>query len=219
MTWPSTYTHDPERGERIDQYALPVEPFVRFQPDFQRSGMRHYRSTLQAGQTSDNIHIVEQWGQNIVPYEQWRFPYRPYGVPYDQWGPQAPYGIINSQIGIQPPYYPGYPGGGNARPGYPGHGYPGPHPPGGGSRPDGYGPQQPRPNYPDPGYPGGQPYPGHHGYPNYPHPGNRGYPGYGGGGYPGQPSDYSRGFPLTPQYNGEPWYDGNYPAAPPLRAR
>ncbi len=99
MTWSSTYTHDPYSGQRVDQYALPVEPAAPFREDFQRSGFRHTRSTLQAGQSADNLHIVEQWGRAIVPYEEWRFPYRPYSVPYDAWGPQAPYGIINGNFG------------------------------------------------------------------------------------------------------------------------
>ncbi len=95
MTWASTYTHEPTAGQRIDQYALPEQPMAPQRADFVRSGFRHYRSTLQAGQSADNIHIVEQWGRPVVPYAQWRFPYRPYSVPYDAWGPQAPYGIFN----------------------------------------------------------------------------------------------------------------------------
>jgi hypothetical protein len=116
MAWPSSYTHDPLHGQRVDQYAQPVDPIAPQRADFQRSGFRHYRSTLQAGQSADNLHIVEQWGRPIVPYEQWRFPYRPYGVPYDAWGPQAPYGIINGSFNGFPGYgaYPptaGYPPG------------------------------------------------------------------------------------------------------------
>lgn len=106
MTWASTYTHEPMHGQRIDQYAVPVQPVVPHDPSFQRSGYRHYRSTLQGGDSSDNMHVVEQWGAPVVPYEQWRFPFRPYGVPYDAWGPQAPYGIINGNFGAGI----GYPG-------------------------------------------------------------------------------------------------------------
>ena len=171
MTWASTYTHEPVRGQRVDQYALPVQPVAPYRSDFQRSGYRSYRSSLQVGQSADNFQVVEQWGRQVIPYEQWRFPYRPYAVPYGAWGPQAPYGILNGSIG-----YGGYPGAPyyNANPNGPGSGNPGA------------------------GNPGlGNPYAG----PYY-------HPGYG-----------SRGFPLQPRYNHQPWYDGNYPSAPPLDPR
>lgn len=184
MTWASTYTHDPVEGQRIDQHSLPVQPVVPYQADFQRSGYRNYRSTLQAGQSSDNIHVVEQWGKQVVPYEQWRFPYRPYAVPYDAWGPQAPYGLFNGSVG----YGPGYPTPYGPTPHGPPAGTPGSYPPGAGY----------------PGAPGNGPgrgYPPGYGHPGY------GYPGQGAG---------APGFPLTPEYRGQPWFDGNYPSAPPL---
>lgn len=176
MTWPSTYTHEPVQGQRVDQYAKPVQPTAPVRTDFQRSGYRSYRSTLQAGQSSDNLHIVEQWGRDVLPYEQWRFPYRPYAVPYDQWGPQAPYGIFNGANGRYPGYGPNYPRGFA----------PGTRPGVGAVAPGG-----PRARDMAPGVP----------------PASGAYP-YG---YPP-----SRGFPLTPQYRGQPWYDGNYPSAPPI---
>ncbi|MCA9129681.1 MAG: hypothetical protein KDB22_21495 [Planctomycetales bacterium] len=173
MTYPSTYTHDSVRGQRVDQYAQRVEPTVAQRADFQRSGYRNYRSTLQAGQSADNIHIVEQWGKAVLPYEQWRFPYRPYGVPYDQWGPQAPYGFLN---GLLPN----------------GIGY--------GAAPWPTNPMQPAyPNTNNGGDPSRAP-----GYWNRPAYGNY---------YPGQ---QPYGFPLSPQYQGQPWFDGTYPTAPPL---
>lgn len=178
MTWASTYTHDPVSGQRVDQYAQPAEAYGPSRNAVQRSGYRHYRSTLQAGLSSDNLHIVEEWGKQVIPYEHWRFPYRPYGVPYDAWGPPTPYGIINGQIGFPPGFGP-YPGYGNV----PGGGAPVGVVPGGGMG----GPQT------LPGNPG------------------MGYPGV--GGWP------SRGFPLQPQYSNQPWFDGNYPAAPPLDTR
>ncbi len=113
MTWASTYTHD-AYGQRVDQYALPADPLAPYRADYQRSGFRNFRSTLQAGQSADNMHVVEQWGQAVMPYEAWRFPFRPYGVPYDAWGPQAPYGIFNGNVTRG-----GFPGGG-----FPGGGFP-----------------------------------------------------------------------------------------------
>ncbi len=152
MTWPSSYTHSPLTGQRVDQYAQAIQPEAPFREDFVRSGYRNFRSTLQAGQSADNLHIVEQWGQPVLPYEQWRFPFRPYAVPYDAWGPQAPYGIFNGSVG-----YGGYGPGGLAPNGYlgnaqPGGGYLGNSYPGGGQ--SGYGYPSPLPNgYPRPGGP------------------------------------------------------------------
>ncbi len=232
MTWPSTYTHDPVEGKRVDQYALPVEPRAQLRTDFQRSGMRHYRSSLQAGQSSDNIHIVEQWGRQVIPYEQWRFPYRPYGVPYGAWGPQAPYGIINSQFRgdfrgspfVGQPLPPGYgqvpqnpggdpggnPGMGQAAGGQQGAANAGGYHPGPGyrqpiQRVPAYGNNAVHPGYSYPGY----------GYPANSYPGGYVPPNQ----YPGGFVPPSNGFPLQPSYQGQPWFDGEYPEAPPLRAR
>jgi hypothetical protein len=123
-----------------------VGPYYYFtRPDFLKSGYRQYRSTIDLGNSSDNMHIVEQWGAPVVPYEQWRFPYRPYSVPYGAWGP--PYGGLgggnggypysggngaNIFGGFFPPYggfggYGGLGGPGVAAPGFggPGGGLPG----------------------------------------------------------------------------------------------
>ncbi len=87
ITAPSYYTHDPMTGERVDQYS-PIGPFYTYSsPDFMRSGYRHYRSSIEAGGSADNMHIVEEWGRPVRPYGEWRFPYRPYSVPYPAWGP------------------------------------------------------------------------------------------------------------------------------------
>ncbi len=197
MTWESSYTHSPQTGQRVDQYAQGEQPISPYRQDFSRSGYRHFRSTLQAGQSADNMHIVEQWGQPVVPYEQWRFPFRPYAVPYDAWGPQAPYGITNGsfQFGVGGGNWGGYAGGQPpSRPGN-GGGY-------GGGRYD-------APGHPGPGYPGQQPS-GPGGWGGYPS---------GGQGPSGYAPNGSRGFPLTPTYNNEPWYDGGYPTVPPLGER
>ena len=177
---PSTYTHD-IYGQRVDQYAQPVEPLAQRRADFQRSGYRNYRSTLQTGNSADNINIVEQWGAPVEPYEAWRFPFRPYGSPYQAWGPPTPYGMFNGNLGAG--LYPGQ------SPAMPHHGG---QQPGGG-------------HYPGGNYPGGQ------------HPGGN----YPGGNYPGGPNsggfaNPSNGFPLTAPYENQPWFDGTYPAAPPL---
>src|SRR6476620_8838778 len=99
-TSPSYYTHDWSNGQRVAQYA-PIGPYYYFtRPDYLKSGYRQYRSTVDLGNSSDNMHIVEQWGAQVVPYEQWRFPYRPYSAPYGAWGP--PYGGLGGGTGGYP---------------------------------------------------------------------------------------------------------------------
>jgi hypothetical protein len=121
ITAPSTYTHDPTTAERVAQYT-PIGPYYYFpRPDYLKSGYRHLRSTIDLGNSSDNLHIVEEWGRPVRPYDEWRFPYRPYSVPYDAWGP--PFGGLGGGNGSYPysgggfgggfgPFFPGFPGGG-----------------------------------------------------------------------------------------------------------
>ncbi len=99
---PSYYTHDPMSGQRVSQYT-PVGPFYSYaRPDFVRSGFRHTRSSIQAGNSADHMHIVEEWGRPVRPYGEWRFPFRPYSVPYGLWGP--PFAGLGMQgFGVWPP--------------------------------------------------------------------------------------------------------------------
>jgi hypothetical protein len=106
---PSTYSHSPVTGQRTNQYAQSGPVFVYGTESYRQSGYQHYRSSIQAGGSSDNLHIVERWGEDVRPYGEWRFPYRPYSAPYSQWG--QPYGGLNVT-----PFGPGY-GNGNG-PGY-----------------------------------------------------------------------------------------------------
>ena len=56
-------------------------------PNRTESGMRHVRSSIQAGNSAIQTHVVERWGSQAVrPYGEWRFPYRPYSTPYPNWG-------------------------------------------------------------------------------------------------------------------------------------
>jgi len=87
ITAPSYYTHDPQSGERVRQYT-PIGPFyVLARPDYRKSGYRHTRSSIQAGNSADHLHIVEEWGNAVRPYGEWRYPFRPNSVPYHLWGP------------------------------------------------------------------------------------------------------------------------------------
>jgi hypothetical protein len=92
LTFPGRYSHDAS-GQRVVQYAEKVEPVAPHAADFQESGFRHFRSSIQVGQSADNYYRVQSWGPPVRPYGEWQFPYRPYSVPYDQWGPQpGPFG-------------------------------------------------------------------------------------------------------------------------------
>lgn len=92
-TMASTYTHD-QHGQRVDQYAMAVEPQSNERADFVKSGFRSSRSSLQVGFSADHYHTTEQWGQPVRPYGEWRYPNRPFSVPYGQWGPQLPQVVV-----------------------------------------------------------------------------------------------------------------------------
>jgi hypothetical protein len=126
---PSTYTHDPQTGERISQFA-PVPPvYLRpGRPDYVQSGYRHRQSVIRDPLGSaDRLHITEQWGRPVRPYGEWRFPYRPYSVPYPLWGPPN----VNYQLSNPYGWGGGPWGGSGPRPG------PVPPPIGGGTTPPG----------------------------------------------------------------------------------
>jgi len=125
---PSTYTHDPASGRRVTQYAVAAAAYIEPLPGYQKSGYRHFESTIRGRFSQDRMHIVEEWGRPVRPYGEWRHPYRPYSVPYQQWGP--PYAGMytwNGPFYGRPPHghYPGH------GPGAPGPGAPGGHPGGG----------------------------------------------------------------------------------------
>lgn len=98
ITAPSYFTHDPVTGLRTHQYSSPPPAIVPQAIDFQSSGFTHLRSSIQVGQSADHYHRVEKWGPPVQPYGEWRFPYRPYSVPYDQWG--APWAGFNIGGGL-----------------------------------------------------------------------------------------------------------------------
>jgi hypothetical protein len=98
LTLPGQYTHDAMSGQRVAQYA-PVElPTAEVSPPLRTSGYTHYRSSLAYGQSADHYHRVEQWGDPVRPYGEWRFPFRPYSTPYPNWG--APFAGLNINNGL-----------------------------------------------------------------------------------------------------------------------
>ncbi|MFG0263896.1 MAG: hypothetical protein ACF8AM_01935 [Rhodopirellula sp. JB055] len=192
LTLPSTYTHDVATGQRVTQFAPIDTPTTAISQPLRTSGYTHYRSTLAYGQSADNYHRVEEWGDPVRPYGEWRFPYRPYSTPYPNWG--APYAGLNIGLGN------GY--GWNA-PGQYGPGQYGP-----GHRPPGH--QGPSPNTPgsNPGgqQPGGPPnHPGAHGPHHGGHHNRRPNPAGGTNLFAPYPSGQGTPYPVAP------YYDGYYP--------
>lgn len=96
-TLPSTYTH--RDGVAVDQYEQPVEPTTYANELRQTSVYRYERSTLQGNNSADHYHRVDSYGGAVQPYGEWRYPYRPYSVPYGAWGPQMPQAYSNFQFG------------------------------------------------------------------------------------------------------------------------
>lgn len=93
LTMPSRYSHDPTSGARVTQYAPDAAPATQLSTPIRSSGYTHFRSSLAYGQSADNYHRVETWGDPIRPYGEWRFPYRPFSTPYPNWG--APFAGLN----------------------------------------------------------------------------------------------------------------------------
>ena len=63
------------------QYQPEKPAYLRDDDTYMESGYRHMESTLQVGNSSDHLHVVQTWGQGdlIRPYGEWEFPYRPRG--------------------------------------------------------------------------------------------------------------------------------------------
>lgn len=90
----STYSHDRNTGERVNQYAKPAPSYSLWDGTYVRSGYRHSHVGIQGSGSEDNLHIVETWGRGewIRPYGEWERPYRAGATPYGPWGnPQGPW--------------------------------------------------------------------------------------------------------------------------------
>jgi hypothetical protein len=96
-TLPSTYTH--AEGAVVDQFSQGVIPTAHAHEVRQTSVYRHHRSSLQGAFSTDHYHRVDQFGAPVQPYGEWRYPYRPYSVPYQAWGPQLPQ-VLNNVNGF-----------------------------------------------------------------------------------------------------------------------
>jgi hypothetical protein len=91
---PSTFSHDPATGARVNQYAPNRPAYVRSDGTYMESGYRHVQFSLRAGGSADRLHVVQTWGagEAIRPYGEWQFPFRAGATPYGPWGnPQGPW--------------------------------------------------------------------------------------------------------------------------------
>jgi hypothetical protein len=98
---PSTYSHDPQTGQRVNQFAQPAPAYVRFSENYLQSGYRHNTISIQAGDGSDHLHVVETWGAGdaIRPYGEWLRPFRPGATPYGVGGYPQGQGFSPNQGG------------------------------------------------------------------------------------------------------------------------
>jgi hypothetical protein len=91
----SYFSHDPDTGQRVDQYEPEQVSYYKDDPTYIESGYRHYQfELLGRGGTADRLHVVQTWGLGdlIRPYGEWEFPYRAGATPYGPWGnPQGPW--------------------------------------------------------------------------------------------------------------------------------
>jgi hypothetical protein len=133
-TWlfkPTTFSHDPATGARVNQYAPKKPAYVVADETYLQSGYRHMRFSLRAGGSADRLHVVQTWGagEAIRPYGEWQYPFRAGATPYGPWGnPQGPW-TMPFDSWVNPygqwnrvPYAPWGPG--YVRPGAPGYGPP-----------------------------------------------------------------------------------------------
>lgn len=135
MFEPSTYSHDPQTGERVEQYACKPPVYGPSDPTYEQSAYIHKRTALRGiGGSVERRHYVETWGAGdaIRPYGEWQRPFRAGATPYGPWGNAngpwtTPFDSWNNPYGLgklpTPPWYPWSPlyrGGA-----YPGTGYPG----------------------------------------------------------------------------------------------
>jgi hypothetical protein len=109
---PSYFSHSPQTGERVAQYAEPAVAYARGGENYLQSGYRHNTIDMPgANGGGDHIHVVETWGlgDQIRPYGEWLYPFRPGAVPYGPWGyPQGPRGALPNPYGSMQGY-PSYP--------------------------------------------------------------------------------------------------------------
>lgn len=91
---PSYYSHDPGGYTRVEQFATHAPAYAPSDPTYRQSAYRQNRTSIRAGDSADNMHVVETWGagESIRPYGEWLYPFRAGATPYGPWGnPQGPW--------------------------------------------------------------------------------------------------------------------------------
>ena len=63
---PGDYTHDPDTGQRVTQFAPDAVAYYPFGRNYQRSGFRYNNSTLRIGNAVNRYTTVETWGNGAV---------------------------------------------------------------------------------------------------------------------------------------------------------
>jgi hypothetical protein len=92
---PGYFSHDPETGQRVTQYAPIPKVYLPYDPTYRESGFHYTQERLRGPNGSiDALHLTQSWGQGdqIRPYGEWEYPYRAGATPYGPWGnPQGPW--------------------------------------------------------------------------------------------------------------------------------
>lgn len=134
---PSTYSHDPETGERVAQHTPETPAYAPSDPTYEQSAYIHKRTAIYGAPGSiERRHYVETWGEgeSIRPYGEWQRPFRAGATPYGPWGNPSgpwttPFGSWSNPYGLgqlpTPPWSPWYPQTGYPPRPYPDAGYPG----------------------------------------------------------------------------------------------
>ena len=112
---PSYFSHSPDTGERVAQYAQPAPSYKVAGENYLQSGYRHNMIDIPGLGGGDHMHVVETWGlgDQIRPYGEWLRPFRPGATPYGPWGYPGPMGYPQGRGGFGPAPY------GAARPAIP----------------------------------------------------------------------------------------------------
>jgi hypothetical protein len=117
------YTHSPETGKRVTQYAPLPTVYAPYDPTYRESAFHYTQEIIRGPNGSiDALHMTQSWGREQVrPYGEWQYPYRAGATPYGPWGnPQGPwtlpfdswqnpYGLGRLRWPVYPNPYPPYP--------------------------------------------------------------------------------------------------------------
>ena len=75
---PAQYSHSPTTGQRVAQYCPESHGLHLGRRHLHgKHPYRHSTMSIQVGDTSDHLHIVQTWGQGMAirPYGKWEYPF------------------------------------------------------------------------------------------------------------------------------------------------